>query len=131
MLGEFRGHLWQYSLLPGMNQTNGLQKLLPQETLEKVGPSAGFESAQNLNISRVSRQDDDSRHREFPENRDHGVDAVHFRHLQIHQGYIRTMNSELLDGLAAVGSLGNQCHVRLTGQKGGDALAEEGMVVNR
>ncbi len=63
-------------------------------------------------------------------NRDHGIDAVHFRHLQIHQGYIRTMYSELFDRLAAVGSLGNQCHVRLTGQKRGHALAEQGMVVD-
>jgi hypothetical protein len=29
MLGEVRGYLGQNSLLPGMNQTNGFQQLLP------------------------------------------------------------------------------------------------------
>src|SRR5438128_8772209 len=127
MLRELRGYFGQHSLLPGMNQTNRLQKLPPQETLQQVSSRAGFERTQDLNVSRVSRQHDDSRSREFPANRDHGIDAVHFGHLQIHQGYVRTMNAELFDRLAAVGSLGNQRHVRLTGQKRGDALAKKRM----
>src|SRR5258708_5039131 len=131
MLGEFRGHFGRHPLLPGVNQTDGLQKFLPQKTLEQVAASAGFERAQHLNVSRVSGQNNNSRRRKLPANRNHGIDAVHFRHLQIHQGYIRTMDSELFDRLAAVGSLGNECHVRLTGQEGGHALAEERMVVDR
>ena len=43
--------------------------------------SAGFERTQHLDVSGVSRQNDDSRPREFPADRDHGIDAVHFRHL--------------------------------------------------
>src|SRR5215210_4125193 len=130
MLGEFRGHLGRDPLLPGMNQTNSLKKFLPQLTLEQVGSSPGLERAQYLDVSCVSRQDDDPRGGEFGAYRDHGVYAVHFRHLQIHQGYIRMMFSELFDRLMAVRSLSNQGHVRLTGQQSGNALTEERMVVN-
>src|SRR5258708_11516565 len=102
MLGELRGQLGRHPVLPGMNETNSLQKFLPEETLEQVGSSASFERAQHLDVSRVSRQNDDSRGREFAANRDHGIDAIHFRHLQIHQGYIMAMLSEFVDRLAAV-----------------------------
>src|SRR5713101_6819093 len=100
-----------------MNQTNRREKLFPQQTLEQVRSSAGLEGTQHLDVSHVSRQNDDSSRGEFSANRDHGVDAVHFWHLQIHQGYIGTMFSELFDRLAAVRSLSNKFHVRLTGQK--------------
>ncbi len=114
-----------------MNQANGFQKFFPQKTLEQVGSSAGFERAQHLNVSCVGRQNDNSRSREFPANRNHGIDTVHFRHLQIHQGHIGTMQSVLCDRLSSVGCLGNQCHVGLSGQKRGHALAEQRMVVDR
>ena len=35
-------------------------------------------------------------------NRDHGLDTVHLGHLQVHQGDVGTMRSELVDGLAAI-----------------------------
>ena len=46
-------------------------------------------------------------------NGDDGIDAVHLRHLQVHQRDIRPMRPELLDRLAAIGGLGDQIHVRL------------------
>ena len=66
-----------------------------------------------------------------PQNRDHGIDAIHHRHLQVHEGDIRTMGSELVDRLAAIGSLSNQFQIGLNGQQRGHTLAEEGMVVDR
>jgi hypothetical protein len=40
------------------------------------------------------------------------------------------MFSELFNRLAAIGGLGNECHVRLPGQKSGNAFPEQGMIVN-
>ena len=64
-------------------------------------------------------------------NRDKGVEAIYFRHIQVHQGDIRAVCAELLDGLTPIWSLGSQCHVRLNRQKPRDSLPHEGMVVNR
>src|ERR1700693_2560092 len=130
MLGEFPGHLGRYPLFPGMYQTDDLRQVFPHETLQQVSSSAGFDCAQYLDVSRIRRQNDDSRPREFLSNRDHGIETVHLWHLQIHQCDIRTMYSKLFDGLATVRSLGDQCHVRFSGQKRGHSLAEEGMIVD-
>src|SRR5580658_6444187 len=81
VLGEFRGHLGRDPLSAGMYQTDDLHQVFAHQTFEQVGSSAGLDCAQYLDISRIRRQNDDSRSREFPSNRDHGVEAVHFRHL--------------------------------------------------
>ena len=64
------------------------------ETLRPgAGLSAGFECAHDLDVSRISRENDESRGGEFRANRNHGVHAIHFRHLQIHQNGVKR-NSE-------------------------------------
>jgi hypothetical protein len=90
MLGKVRRHLRHDSLEPRMNETNGLQQFFPQSALEQVGPSPGLERAQHLGVAHVRGEHDDARGREFSANRDHGIDAVHLRHLQVHQGDVGT-----------------------------------------
>src|SRR5712672_3158250 len=45
--------------------------------------------------------------------------------------YVRTMDPELFDGLAPVGSLGNQCHIRLASQECGHTLTQKRMIIYR
>ena len=57
--------------------------------------------------------------------------AVHFRHLQVHQRDVRTMRPELLDRLPAVGRFAHQVISGWMLDETGDALADDGMVIDR
>src|SRR5258705_13751753 len=102
-----------------------------QEIFQEVRPGASFEGAQRLDVAGVRRQDDDVRLWKFAANRNDRIDTVHLRHLQVHQGDIRTVRAELLNRFTSVGRFGDQRHVRLTGDEARDPLAEERMVVDR
>src|SRR5450755_4970138 len=91
----------------------------------------GFERTQNLHVAYIGRQHNDLRIWKLPANRNERIDAVHFRHLQIHQRDIGTVRPELLNGLATVGRLAYQNHVGLNANQSGDPLAHNWMVVNR
>ena len=67
----------------------------------------------------------------FIANRNERIDAVHFRHLQVHQRDIRVVRSELLNGIASVGCLAHQNHIGLNAYQTGDSLPHDWMVVNR
>ena len=90
-----------------------------------VYAGARLERPQNLDISYVSGQHDDSCPSEFATNRDDGLDAVHLRHLQIHQCHIRPVHSKLLYRLKAIGSLCDEFHVGLSGQELRDSVAKK------
>ena len=90
-----------------------------------------FEGAKNLNVALVGRQHDNFRIGKFSPNRYDRIEAVHLRHLQVHQRDVWTMSTELLDRLAAVRGFGDQSHIRLGADEYGYALPYEGMVVNR
>ena len=70
-------------------------------------------------------------HRELRPNGDERVEAIHLRHLQVHQRHVRTMRAELLDRFATVGGLCDQGHIRLDPHETGDPFAHEWMVVHR
>ena len=67
----------------------------------------------------------------FSPNRSDGVEAVHLRHLQVHNRDIRAMRTELLDCLAPIRCLGHQSHIGLRTEKHRDALPYQNMIVNR
>ena len=73
-----------------------------------------FECANNLYITFVGRQDNDSRIREFSPNRDDGIEAIHLRHLEIHQRDVGSMLTELLHSLAPIRGFGDQSHIGLS-----------------
>jgi len=62
-------------------------------------------TAQGARIGDV--RDDDLRIGKISPNRDDRLEAVHLRHLQVHQHDIRAMRTEPLDGLAAVRGFGD------------------------
>jgi len=59
---------------------------------------SGFEGTCNLHIAGVGRRYNNSCVRKFAVNGIERVEAVPFRHLQVHQRDIRVMHLELLDG---------------------------------
>ena len=102
-----------------------------QRILEQVGLSTGLERTENLHVARVGRQHDNSCVGKFIANRNERVEAIHFRHLQVHQRNVRMVRPELLDGFATVGRFTYQNHVRLNANQTGDPLAYDGMIVDR
>jgi hypothetical protein len=67
-----------------MDGTDGLEQFSMDVALQYVSPSASFKSAQNLDVTYVRRQDNDSGMREFTSNTDDCLEAVQGRHLEIH-----------------------------------------------
>src|SRR5271157_55348 len=102
-----------------------------QRILEQVGLSTGLERTQNLRIACVCRQHNHSGVGKFIANSNQRVKTVHFRHLQVHQRDVRTVRAELLDSLATIGRLAYYSHILLNANQPGDALAHDGMVVDR
>src|SRR5208337_2430556 len=130
MLGNLIRDLRGKGLLPSMDRTDRLQQFLVQSVLEQVGLSAGLDRADNLHIASVGRQHDDSCVGKFISNSNERIEAVHLRHLQVHQRNVRMVRPELLDGLATVGRLTYHHHVRLNANQPRYAIANQCMVVN-
>jgi hypothetical protein len=59
----------------------------------------------------------------------HRVDAIHLRHLQAHQGHIRSIFSVRFDRFQPIFGLGNKFHIRLLLQRECDPVADKRMVV--
>ena len=97
---------------------------------EQVTSCSRFECAKNLHIAFVRRQHNDFRFGKFSPNCDDGIQAVHLRHLQVHQRDVRPMRTKLLDSLAPIGCFGDQSHTGLSAEEYGYALPYENMIVN-
>src|ERR1700689_4723087 len=104
MLSQLGGDLRGDSLLAGMDSTYAVQEFSAHVSLQYVTPRTSFKSAQHLDIACVRRQDNDSGVGEFAADADDCLDAVQGRHLEIHQRYIRPVQSELFDRFLSVGS---------------------------
>src|SRR5262249_33203382 len=83
------------------------------------------------NIAGIGGENDDSCFRELGANRADGVDAVHLRHLKVHQRDIRTVLPELFHRLAPVRGFADHLQIRLTRDQRSDAVAEHRMVIYR
>ena len=97
---------------------------------EQVTSCSCFECAKNLHIAFVGRQYDDFRIGKFSSNRSDGIEAVHLRHLHVHERDVGSMLTKLLDCLAPIRCLGHQSHIGLRTEKYRDALPYENMIVN-
>jgi len=60
--------------------------------------------AQDLNISGIGGQDDDSRFGKLVANPNHRIQAIHVGHLQVHKGNVWVVRAELLKSFAPIGS---------------------------
>ena len=127
LVRELRGKC----LFPGMNRANCPEELLVQQAFQEIRASPDFHGAQDLDIAAISGQHNDAGLEKFAANGNQRIQAIHFRHLQVHQSDVRAVRPELLNRFPAIGGLRNQAHVRLGGQKRGDAATEQGMIVDR
>jgi hypothetical protein len=113
-----------------VHPSNGIGQLHAEHALEQASGSAGFDGPGDLGVGPVGGQDDDSRVRELLANPKDGIPPVHERHLQVHEGDIRTVRAELLDGLAPVAGFRDHDHVRFALQERGDPFPKLRMIVH-
>ena len=102
-----------------------------ERVLEQVALSTGLEGAENVHIALVGRQHDHFCIRKLRSNGDERVEAIHLRHLNVHQRHIRTVRAELLDRFPTVGGFCDHGHIRLNSHEAGDPVAHQWMVVDR
>jgi hypothetical protein len=57
-------------------------------------------------------------------NRGQCLQAIHFKHLQVHQGDVRAVRPELLNRVSSIRGFRHQAHVQLSSQEGGYPLPE-------
>jgi hypothetical protein len=84
-----------------------------------------------LHIALVGCQHNEAGVRKLAADRRDCLNAVHARHLQVHQSYIRTMDTEEIDSLLSSGRFGYQFAVILAVNDSCDSLAQKGMIVHR
>ena len=99
--------------------------------LEQVALRTGLHGAQNVHIALVGRQHDDFCIGELRSNGEERVEAIHLRHLNVHQRHVRPVRAELLDRVPTVGGVCDHRHIRLNPDQTGDPFAHDGMVVDR
>ena len=102
MLGDFERGFGRKSLLAAVNRSDRVYQFLVNRILEQITLRSCFECPKNLYVALVGRQHDNFRIGEFSSNRHDRIEAVHLRHLQIHQRDVWTMCTKQLDRLAAV-----------------------------
>jgi hypothetical protein len=94
-------------------------------------PKVRFHCPKNLHIAVLGRQYNDLRIGKFCPNRNDRIEAVHLRHLQVHQCDVRTMRTELLNRLTPIRGFRYKSQSGLTTDEYSYALSYENMIVNR
>ncbi len=84
----------------------------------------------DINVAIKDGKHDDPGAGEFSVDGNHRVNATNIAKFKIQERNVRPMRAKLLDGLAAVGCLGHDQHVRLIVDNGRDPLAEKRVVVD-
>jgi|SRR5688572_20458966 len=130
MLRQMSSDLGGNFLLPDMNLSDHIDKLLRRHVLQQVRTGAGLKSAMDFNITLKSRQHDDARIREFASDCNQRIDAADIGKSEVHECYVRSMFSELLNRVGAAGGFADQRHIRLTVDDDGNSLPEKWMIIN-
>src|SRR4029450_3861981 len=97
---------------------------------QEIAASPGRERSLYLDVPFEGRQHDDPRLGELADDRADDVDSAAVRHPEIHKRDVRTMLPEQLDGFASARRLGHHFHVVLVVDDGGEAFAQERMIVD-
>jgi hypothetical protein len=93
-----------------MNRSDRLYEFLVKRIFEQVTSCSCFECSKDLYIALVGRQHNDFRFGKFAPNGGDGIQAVHLRHLQVHERDVRPMRTELFQFELLVVRLAN--HLR-------------------
>ena len=68
--------------------------------------------------------------RELRTYRRHGFDAIHLRHLQVHERHVWPVTAKLVDRLTAVRRFCHQRHARFVGNLASNALTDQLMIID-
>ena len=112
-----------------MHLSDRPDKLGTKGTLEEIAYCSGCNGSGSTHISRIGREDDDSRSRILPSNGFQGFKSCHSWHLQIHQGHIGTQSTKLLHSLSTIRCRTDEFHVALELQCEGDSIVNHRMVI--
>src|SRR5271167_4341026 len=113
-----------------MNRSDRFCEFPVNGVLEQVASCSCLECAKDLYIAFVRRQHDDFRVGKFCPNCDDRIQAVHLRHLQVHERDVRAMRTELLDCLTPIRGFGDQSQLTFGTDEYSYALAYENMIVH-
>lgn len=114
----------------GRRHPHGAGDLGRGDVLEQVAAGAGREGVDDVGVEVEGRQDQYrgrvGESAQFPG----GGDAVHDRHLEVHQDDVRVQFPGLVDGLAAVAGLAHHDDGRVGAQHHAQPGADHGVVVH-
>jgi hypothetical protein len=105
-----------------MHIANRSNQFLAEHRLEKVANCAGLERSRGLDVPAIRRQHNAPRTRAEFADLMNCIDAVHRRHLQIHQRDVWLVPHESLDRFNSVASFCNKDHVLFPFEQASDAI---------
>src|ERR1700734_2711522 len=88
-------------LVAGIYGSNGSQKILPPQAFQYVGARSCLKGSIRQGVTLIGCQNDGPCIGEFAADRDNRVDAVHIRHLDIDQEYVRSRGTIALEGFSS------------------------------
>src|SRR5262249_49754551 len=129
MIHKFHGNLLRYSPLSGMDSSNGVQEFPMHLSLQEITSRARPYGSHHLSIAAIRRQNDDPGTWKILQDFTDGLDPVQAGQLDVHQRHIRSVGSELLEGLLSTGSLRHQLHVILSVDQSSDPFTKKRVVI--
>src|SRR5262249_35359686 len=130
VLRNFRLNLpWDVSLA-GVYCANRTEHVPAERVLQQITARAGLECTKRLRIPRIPGQHNDTGTGELSADMGNSRDAVHVRHTQVHERYVRAMASEALDRVMPVHGFSDQFHIGLTLDYRRDTLAYQWMIID-
>src|SRR5256885_12280714 len=97
MLSDPNSNLWRNSLLAAMHDPNCFYQFFSNHVLEQIAYCTRFERTDRLGVTTISSQHNDTSVWKLLTNSYNCISPVHDRHLQIHQRYVGTMDTQLLN----------------------------------
>ncbi len=113
-----------------MHGADGVDQLVAQHVLEQVAAGAGLQGAHRTHVATVGGEHDDACARVVAADPGDGLHAVHAWQLQVHQHHVRAQGHVLGDRFLAIGRFAQQPHVGLHAKQCGQAVAQQGVVIN-
>lgn len=127
---QFHGDVGGDAAAATMYLAHGIEQVLAQHALEQVASGTSLDGTQGAYITFIGGQDNDFGLREFLAYCDGGVDAIHVRHLDIHEGDIRAQGAVTCQRFIASSGLTHQAHIGLAVYDAGDTLAKQRVVIH-
>ena len=124
-LGDFRAQV----AVSRVNGADGLYHFHPGRFLEQVALRPGLQRAGDVLARRVDRKDNDPRAGARRVNLPRGLDAVQFRHGNIHHDHVRASLLHPAHRLPPVGGIAHDGDVALRLEQGAQPVADHGVVV--